>query len=61
MLHHFRRHTSAGRVAEGGQARACLDQQCIGVAVVAALKFDDFAAAGGAACQPDRAHGGFSA
>ena len=43
------RHAGAGGVAEGGQARAGLDQQRVGVAVVAALELDDLAAAGGAA------------
>ena len=61
VLYRFRRHTGAGRVAKGGQARASFDQQCIGVAVIAAFKLDDFAAAGGSACQTQGAHGGFSA
>ena len=56
VLHHLGRHAGAGRVAEGGQARAGLDQQRVGMAVVAALELDDLAAAGGAARQADRAH-----
>ena len=44
VLHHFWRNTRAGRVAECGEARACFDQQRIGMAVVAAFKFDDLAA-----------------
>ena len=53
VLHHLGRHAGAGRVAEGGQARAGLDQQRVGMAVVAALELDDLAAAGGAARQAD--------
>ena len=41
VLHHLGRHAGAGRVAEGGQPRAGLDQQRVGVAVVAALELDD--------------------
>ena len=48
-------------VAEGGQARAGLDQQRVGVAVVAALELDDLAAARGAARQADGAHAGLGA
>ena len=53
VLHHLGRHAGAGRVAEGGQARAGLDQQRVGMAVVAAFELDDLAAAGGAARQAD--------
>ena len=53
--------TSAGTPALVGlpkvaQARAGLDQQRVGMAVVAALELDDLVAAGGAARQPQRAH-----
>ena len=61
MLHHFGRHTSAGGVAKGGQARAGFDQERVGVAVVAAFELDDFFAAGGATRQADGAHPGFGA
>ena len=61
VLHHFGRHARAGGVAEGGQAGAGLDQQGVGMAVVAAFKFDDLAAARGAARQADGAHARFSA
>ncbi len=61
VLHHLGRDTGTGGVAKGGQAGAGFDQQRVGMAVVAALKFDELAAAGGAACQADGAHGGFSA
>ena len=61
VLYSFRRHTGAGGVTKGGQARARFDQQRIGVAVIAAFKLDDFAAAGGPACQTQGAHSGFSA
>ena len=56
VLHDLGRHAGAGRMAEGRQARAGLDQQRVGVAVVAALELDDLAAAGGAARQAQRAH-----
>ena len=59
--HDFRRHAGAGRVAESSQARSGLDQQRVGVAVVAALELDDLAAPGGAARQPQRAHAGLGA
>jgi hypothetical protein len=61
VLHHLGRHAGAGRVAEGGQARAGLDQQRVGVTVVATLELDDCLAAGGAARQPDGAHAGLGA
>jgi hypothetical protein len=61
VLHHLGRHAGAGGVAEGRQARAGLDQQRVGVAVVAAFELDDLAAAGGAARQAQRAHAGFGA
>ena len=50
------RNAGAGRVAEGRETRARLDEQRIGVAVVAALELDDHVAAGGAARQAQRAH-----
>jgi hypothetical protein len=61
VLHHLGRHAGAGGVAEGGQARAGLDQQGVGMAVVAAFELDDLAAAGGAARQADGAHAGLGA
>ena len=61
VLDDFGRHAGARRVAEGGQARAGLDQQRIGVAVVAAFELDELAAAGGAARQAQCAHAGFGA
>ncbi|CFO07559.1 Uncharacterised protein [Bordetella pertussis] len=57
----FRRHAGRAGVAESQQARAGLDQQAVGVAVVAALELDDLVAAGGAARQADGRHGGFGA
>ncbi len=53
----------AGRAgnAEGGDARAGFDQKAVGVAVIAALEFDDDFAAGGGAGQADGGHGGLSA
>ena len=59
VLHDFGRHASTGWVAEGGQARAGLYQQRIGMAVVAAFKLDNFVAARGSARQTQSAHGGF--
>jgi len=41
VLHHLGRHAGAGGVAEGGQARTGLDQQRVGMAVVAAFKLDE--------------------
>ncbi|MNS62408.1 hypothetical protein D3C72_954670 [compost metagenome] len=61
VLHHLGRHAGRGRVAEGGQARAGLHQQRVGMAVVAAFELDDGLAAGGAARQVQRAHRGFGA
>ena len=49
------------RVAEGEQAAAGFDQQAVGMAVVAAFKFDDFVASGKAACEADGGHGRFGA
>ena len=40
VLHHLGRHAGAGRVAEGREARAGLDQQRVGMAVVAAFELD---------------------
>ena len=56
VLHHFRRHASAGWVAEGRQPGASLDQQGVGVAVVATFELDDLAATGRAARQANRTH-----
>ena len=47
--------------AERGEAGACLREKAVGVAVIAACKFNDEVAAGEAAGQTDGAHGGFSA
>ena len=58
MSGHFGRHTCRARVAKGKGTRARFDQQGIAMAVVAAFKFDDFAAAGKAARQTNGAHGG---
>jgi hypothetical protein len=59
VLHDFGRHARARRVAKRRQAGAGLDEQRVGVAVVAALELDDFAAPGRAARQAQRAHRGF--
>mmetsp|Transcript_9625 Transcript_9625/g.22391 ORF Transcript_9625/g.22391 Transcript_9625/m.22391 type:complete len:286 (+) Transcript_9625:1897-2754(+) len=55
------RDAGAGRVAEGGQARASFHEQRVGVAVVAALELDELGPAGGAAGQADGAHRRFGA
>ena len=55
------RHAGRARVAERQQAGAGLDQQAVGMAVIAAFKLDDGIATGKAARQPDGAHGGFGA
>ena len=55
------RHARRSGDAQRGQARAGLAQKTIGVAVVAALEFDDEVATGGRARQADGAHGGFRA
>ena len=57
----LRRHAGRGRHAERQRARAGLDQQRVGVAVIAAFELHDLVAAGEAARQPDRAHGRFGA
>jgi hypothetical protein len=49
------------RVTEGQQAGAGLDQQAVGMAVVAALELDQDVAAGIATGQANGAHGGFGA
>ena len=61
VAHHFRRHARAGGVAKGGEARTCFDQQSIAVAVVAAFKLDELAAACGATRQAQGAHACFGA
>src|SRR3546814_9830429 len=50
----------AGRcgVAECQHARSGLDQQAVGMAVIAAFELNDLGAAGKPACQPDGRHGG---
>ncbi len=53
------RDAGGGRYAEGCQAAAGLDQQGVGVAVVAAVELEDLVAAGVAAGQADGAHGCF--
>jgi len=55
------RHTRRGRHAEGQCARAGLDQQRVGVTVVAALELHDGLAPREAARQADRAHRRFGA
>ena len=47
--------------AEGGDAGAGFDEQAVGVAVVAALEFDDDFAAGGGAGEANGRHGGLGA
>ena len=59
MLDHFGRHAGAGGCAESGQTRASLYQQRISMAVVAALKLDELAAARGTTRQADGTHAGF--
>ncbi|CWP41039.1 Uncharacterised protein [Neisseria meningitidis] len=53
------RHAGGRRVAERQQTAAGFHQQAVGMAVVAAFKFDDFVAAGKTACQTDGGHSGF--
>ncbi len=55
VLDHIFRHAGRGGrvlrgIREGQQARAGLDQQAVGMSVVAALEFHDEVAAGEAAC-----------
>ena len=59
--HEGGRNTRGGRRAEGRKPGAGRHQQMIGVAVVAAGKFDDEIAPGGGARQADGAHGGLGA
>ncbi len=54
-------HASRGRCAEGDQARARVDKQVVGVAVVATGEFEHEVAAGKPAGQADGAHGGLGA
>ena len=56
MLHHFLRHACTGGRTKGCQARACLNQQRISMAVVATFKLDDFAAPSCTPRQPNGAH-----
>ncbi len=56
VLGEIGRHAARGWVAESQRARAGLDEQAVGMAVVATLELDDRIAAGEAARQPDRAH-----
>src|SRR5437870_1151954 len=48
--------TGAVRIAEGERARSGLDEQRIGMAVIAAIEFDDLIALGEATSQTDRGH-----
>ncbi|MNZ50456.1 hypothetical protein D3C78_682440 [compost metagenome] len=57
VLGEVRRHACGAGHALGQGAGAGLDQQAVGVAVVAALELDDAVAPGVAACQTDGAHG----
>ena len=57
----FGRHAGRAGIAEGQEARAGLDQQAVGMAVVAAFELDDLGASGGAARQADGRHGGLGA
>ena len=59
MLGEIGRYARGVRLAQGQRAGAGFDQQAVGVAVVAAFKFDDFVAVGVTARQTDGAHGGF--
>ena len=57
---------SSGTPAEPGMPKVAtpepaFDQQAVGVAVIAALELDDVFAAGEAAGEADRRHGGFGA
>src|SRR5690606_7282593 len=61
VLSKFRRHTGAGRVAESQHAGTRLYQQAIGVAVVAAFKFDDACPPGIAPRQTNSRHRGLRA
>ena len=54
-------HACRTRIAKGQRARARLDQQRVGVAVVAAFELHDQAPASEAPRQADRRHGGFGA
>ena len=56
VFHHIGGHPSGRRAAKGGQPRAGLDQQRIGMAVVAAIEFDDLVAPGKAPGQAQGAH-----
>ena len=61
MRSRLRRNAGGARVAERERAGACLDEQRVGVAVVAAFELDYEAAPGEAAGEPDRGHGGLGA
>ena len=61
VLHDFRWDTGTGGVAKSGQTRTCFHQQGVGMAVVAAFKFDDLAAACGTPCQAQCTHAGLGA
>src|SRR5699024_1860884 len=54
----FFRYTGRRWIAKREQTRAGLDEQAVGMAVVAAFKLDDFWPTGGPARQADGAHGG---
>ena len=54
-------HTRAVRVAESQRSRAGLDQQRVGMTVIAAIEFDDLIALSETTCQTDRGHSRFRA
>lgn len=59
MFGEISRHARRVRLAEGQRAGTGFHQQAVGMAVVAAFELDDLVAAGEAARQANRAHGGF--
>ena len=62
MSDKFGWHAGRGRIAaRREQARARLDEQAVGMAVITALKLDDLAAASCTTGQTNRRHGGFGA
>ena len=61
MASHVGRNALAVGLAEGRQAAAGLDEQAVGVPVVAALELDDSVSAGDASGEPQRRHAGLRA
>ena len=61
VLRHGGGNTGRGRIAEGEHAGARLDEERVGVAVVAALELDDLVAARVAAGEADGGHAGLGA